>query len=139
MYKELIKECSKDNQWTKIQKPATITEIQEAQHTVGYQFPDDLKHLLLELNGDSYFLLSTNRIKEIYQINREYLKEIYEDVNCHIFFAENGCGDYYCYNILEDGEIDTSAIYIWEHEINKTSVVAKDIKELIRKYYNSEI
>ncbi len=73
------------------------------------------------------------------QINREYLKEIYEDVNCHIFFAENGCGDYYCYNILEDGEIDTSAIYIWEHEINKTSIVAKDIKELIRKYYNSEI
>lgn len=139
MYKELILECSKNNQWTKIQKPATITEIQEAEKTVGYQFPNDLKQLLLELNGDSYLLLSTNRIKEICQLNKEYLKEVYEDIDCHIFFAENGCGDYYCYNISENGEADTSDIYIWEHETNKTTIVAKDIKELICKYYNSEI
>lgn len=47
MYKELITECAKDNKWTKIQKPATITEIQEAEKIVGYQFPDELKLLLL--------------------------------------------------------------------------------------------
>lgn len=139
MFKELITECAKDNRWTRLQKPATITEIQEAENTVGYRFPDDLKQLLLELNGDSYLLLSTDRIKEICQLNRELLKEIYEDIDCHIFFAENGCGDYYCYNIAENGETDISAIYIWEHETNETALVAKDIQELIRKYYNSEI
>ncbi len=139
MYKELITECSKDNQWTKIQKPATTAEIKEAENTVGYPFPDDLIQLLLEMNGDSYLLLSTDRIKENCLLNREYLKEVYEDIDCHIFFAENGCGDYYCYNITENGEADTSAIYIWEHETNETTMVAKDIKDLISKYYMSEI
>lgn len=139
MYKELIIEYSKETPWTRVQKPATITEIQETEKTVGYQFPDDLKQLLLELNGDSYLLLSTDRIKENCQLNRKYLKEFYEDVDYHIFFAENGCGDYYCYNIAENGKVDSSAIYLWEHETNETSIVAKDIKELIHKYYNSEI
>lgn len=139
MYRELIEECSKVNRWTMIQEPATIDEIQKAENIVGYKFPDSLKQLLLELNGDSYFLLSTDRIIENCLLNRKYLKECYEDIDYHIFFAENGCGDYYCFNIAENGEADTSAIYIWEHETNETSVVAKDIKELICRYYNSEI
>ena len=139
MYKELVIEYSKNNQWTKIQKPATTAEIKEAENTVGYPFPDELKQLLLELNGDSYFLLSTDRIKENCLLNRKYLKEVYEDIDLHIFFAENGCGDYYCYNISENGKVNTSAIYIWEHETNEIHAVAKDIRELIYKYYNSEI
>lgn len=139
MYKELILECSKDIKWTRIQSPATITEIQEAENIVGYIFPIELKQMLSELNGDSYLLLSTDRIKENCLLNREYLKECYEDIDRHIFFAENGCGDYYCYNIDDNGKPDTSAIYIWEHETNETYVVANDIKELIIRYYNSEI
>lgn len=139
MYKELILECARNNQWTVIGSPATIAEIQAAESIVGYPFPAELTQLLLELNGDSYLLLSTNRIIENCQLNRAYLKECYEDIDQHIFFAENGCGDYYCYNVTENGEANTSAIYVWEHETNETSVVAKDIADLIRRYYNSEI
>ena len=72
-------------------------------------------------------------------LNREYLLECYEDIENHIFFAGNGCGDYYCNNVSPDGTVDTSAIYIWLHEDNKTRWVAKDIEELIRRYYNAEI
>lgn len=39
--------------------------------------------------------------------------ECYEDIEKHIFFDGNGCGDYYCYNINQDGIVDISAIYIW--------------------------
>lgn len=139
MYKELISELSKNNQWVKIQFPATEEHILNAESVVGYAFPKELKQLFYELNGDSYLILSTDEIIKNCMLNREYLKECYEDIDLHIFFASNGCGDYYCYNVSQNGEADTSAIYIWEHETNETFYVAKDIKELIVKYYNSEI
>lgn len=139
MYKELITELSKDNQWVNVQPPATEKDILNAESVVGYAFPNELKQLLYELNGDSYLILSTEEIINNCLLNREYLKECYEDIDFHIFFAGNGCGDYYCYNISPDGKINTGAIYIWEHETNETHFVAKDIKELLSKYYNSEI
>ena len=60
-------------------------------------------------------------------------------VNRNIYFATNGCGDYYCYRVLPNGETDTSAIYIWEHELFEIREVAKDLIDLIKKYYNDEI
>lgn len=46
---------------------------------------------------------------------------------------------YYCYRVLENGETDTTAIYIWEHELFEIREVAKDIANLITKYYNDEV
>ena len=110
MYKELILEASNGKAEIQIQKPATLSDIKQAENMVGYNFPDELKKLLLEMNGDKW-----------------------------LFFAGNGCGDYYCYNINQDGTVDISAIYIWLHEVNETHMVAGNMKELIRRYYNSEI
>ena len=139
MYKELVLECSEGRAKIQIQEPATRSEIQEAEKVVGYNFPEELKELLLEMNGDKWLLFSTEKIIECVSLNREYLLECYEDIESHIFFAGNGCGDYYCYNVREDGIVDTSAIHIWLHEDNETRWVAKDMEELIRRYYNSEI
>ena len=66
-------------------------------------------------------------------------EEFEEKVNRFVFFATNGCGDYYCYRVLANGETDASAIYIWEHELFEIREVAKDIAELITKYYNNEV
>lgn len=139
MYKELVLECSEGRAKIQIQEPATLLEIQEAEKVVGYSFPDELKELLLEMNGDKWLLFSTDQIIERVSLNREYLLECYEDIEQHIFFAGNGCGDYYCYNVSPDGVVDTSAIHIWLHEDNEMRWVAKDMEELIRRYYNSEI
>ena len=139
MYKEMVLECSEGKARIQIQEPATLSKIQEAEKVVGYNFPEELKKLLLEMNGDKWLLFSTEEIIRCASLNREYLLECYEDIERHIFFAGNGCGDYYCYNVSEDGIVDTSAIYIWRHEDNETCMVAKNIKELIRRYYNSEI
>ena len=139
MYKELVLECSEGKARIQIQEPATLSKIREAEKVVGYNFPEELQKLLLEMNGDKWLLFSTEEIIRCVSLNREYLLECYEDIERHIFFAGNGCGDYYCYNVSPDGTVDASAIHIWLHEDNETRMVAKDIEELIRKYYNSEI
>ena len=90
-------------------------------------------------------MLSAGEIISNAKRNREIMAEYFESdefeekVNRFVYFASNGCGDYYCYRVLSNGETDTSAIYIWEHELFETREVAKDIPDLITKYYNNEV
>ena len=145
MYRELISRWIEHHDWAKLQPPCSEEELQKAERYVGYAFPEELKELLRETNGDRWLLLSAKQIMEHVDSNRsvwpEYLEpeEFLEKVDRHIFFATNGCGDYYCYRILPNGVIDTSAIYLWEHENFEVQVVARDLPDLISKYYNNEI
>lgn len=153
MYRELVLECSKGIEWVNVQPPCGEDVIAEAEKVVGYAFPEELKKLLRELNGDGWLLLSAEEIMENVRLNREIFlpdfeeenkKEDYLDrVERFVFFATNGCGDYYCYRVTPDGIVDDSTIYIWEHERLGESCcwepVAHNIKELIERYYNDEI
>lgn len=145
MYRELIKKLTMSHQWANVQEPCPEEEIQRAEEYVGFKFPEELKALLRETNGDHWFLLSAERIISHIKENREIFPEYFapdefeEKVNRFIFFATNGCGDYYCYRVLENGETDASAIYIWEHELFEIREVAKSLAELITKYYNDEM
>lgn len=145
MYRELLSEHIKKTDWAQLQSPCPESDIAKVEKVVGYTFPDDLKALLRETNGDRWFLLSAKEIIENVERNRSILSECLEPdeylekVDRYIFFATNGCGDYYCYRVCENGKVDTSAIYIWEHEEFETHYVAKDIREAIIKYYNNEI
>jgi hypothetical protein len=145
MYRDLIGKLIKGHSWAKLQDPCSEDEIIKAEKYVGFIFPEELKTLLRETNGDHWFLLSADDIIKHVKTNREiypeYLEsaEFEEKVNRFVYFATNGCGDYYCYRVLENGETDISAIYIWEHELFEIREVAKDISELITKYYNNEV
>ncbi len=139
MFKKLITSCAKGIRFVKIQRPAKEKEIKAAEAAVGYCFPAELTQLLSELNGDRWLFFSTEEIIHTTQIAREGLRECYPDIDRHIFFAGNGCGDYYCYNILPDDTVETTAIYIWEHETNETHQVASSLSELIVRYYHDEI
>lgn len=139
MYRETLENYAKENKWVKIQPPAQMQDIKKAEEYVGHPFPDELVKLLLELNGDKWLILSTEEIIETAFNTREYLSECYEDIQNHIFFAGNGCGDYYCYNVSVDGIVEEENIYIWEHEDNVCRLVAKNIEEMIRRYINDEI
>lgn len=116
----------------------------ESQKAVGYSFPKELKVLFQELNGDKYLLLSAKEIIEQAKLNRE-IQEEYSDeefvkeLDRFLFFATNGCGDYYCYHADSDGVLDETAIYIWEHEEYCWKQVATNMAELITRYYNAEI
>lgn len=139
MYRELIEKLSAGRSQAEIQPPALPSEIQAAEDAVGMVFPSELTALLLELNGDKWLLFSTEEIIETVNLSREYLLDCCEDIERHIFFAGNGCGDYYCYNVSDDGSVDDRRIYIWEHEINETHLVASSIAELIARYFHDEI
>ena len=153
MYRELVLELSKGNEWVKVQPPCSEVVISEAEKVVGYSFPEELKNLLREMNGDKWLFLSAEEIIENVKLNREiflplfeedYSKEEYQErVDRFIFFATNGCGDYYCYRVCPNGTADKSVIYIWEHEYIGDSCcwrpVANNIKELIVRYCNGEI
>lgn len=145
MYRELIGELIKNNDWAQLQEPCPERDIDKAEKYVGYTFPDELKALLRETDGDRWFLLSVKEIIENVERNRNIMAEYFEQdeflekVDRHIFFATNGCGDYYCYRILPNGETDTAAIYLWEHELFETHAVAENMTDLIVKYYGDEI
>ena len=146
MYKEFIEGFIRGHRWATLQAPCPENKIEEAERYVGFAFPDELKNLLRETDGDNWLLMSADQIMQRVKLNREILADAFDDedefnekVDRHIFFGSNGCGDHYCYRILPNGEADTSAIYIWEHELFETRKVAKDIPDLIAKYYNDEV
>lgn len=145
MYRELIEKLMTGNNWAKLQEPCPENEIAMAEKYIGFTFPEELKALLRETNGDGWFLLSTEEIIRNVKTNREIFPEFLEadefeeKVNRFVFFATNGCGDYYCYRVLENDETDPSAIYIWEHELFEIREVAKNIADLITKYCNNEV
>ena len=145
MYREMIEALTEGNKWVKLQSPCPENRIAEAEKYVGFVFPQELKALLRETDGDRYFLLSAEEIIDNVKTNREifpeYLEpdEFEEKINRFIFFATNGCGDYYCYRVLPNGEADGSAVYIWEHELFEIRKVAENITDLITKYYKDEV
>lgn len=146
MYRELIEEQIRHHDWARLQEPCPEEEIERAEALVGYPFPEELKELLRETNGDRWLLMSAEQIIETVRLNREILAECFdnreefeEKIDRHIFFAANGCGDYYGYRILPDGKVDTTALYIWEHETFEHRIAARDICDLILRYYGDEI
>jgi len=67
------------------------------------------------------------------------LGEVYPGVDRLLYFAGNGCGDYYCYAVGDDGAADPSVIYRWEHEDNRRVEVADCLDTLIMRYFDDQI
>jgi len=79
MYRELIAECSRGNNWAKLQPPCPMAEIESAEAYIGYAFPAALKELLLETNGDRWLLHSVQEIIENVRLNRSILAECFDE------------------------------------------------------------
>jgi hypothetical protein len=138
MYIEQIRKYMNDNKYINPHPPADLKMITNAENRLSVIFPNELKELLLEMDGDNWLLLSVKQIIEDNLQVREALSECYEGLNEILFIGGNGCGDYYSYSIL-DGQINSTEIVKWEHEDNSKMVVAYSLKEMIDKYYNDEI
>ena len=54
--------------------------------------------MLLEFDGDGWLLLSADQIIEINEMLRELVE--FMPLDCFLFIARNGCGDYYSYNFV---------------------------------------
>ena len=146
MYRELLWRYIENHNWAKLQEPCGEETIKRAEKYIGHGFPAELKALLRETDGDGWLLLSAEEMLRHVKTNREIFPEAFdseeeylEKVDRHIFFATNGCGDYYCYRVKADGSVDESEIFIWEHELFETRPAAKDIADLICKYYTDQV
>lgn len=138
MYKELVAPFAQKNEWIVPQKPAAHEQIETAEQAMKVAFPNELKQLLKEMNGDKYFCLSCEQIVEYNRIVREGLSEFYEGLYHLLFVAGNGCGDYYGY-VIQSGLCIEGQIIMWEHETNETHIVAASLAEMISRYYSGEI
>ena len=136
-WKKVIENVSANNENVKCNPSATKEEIEEVESKLKIKLPKDLKELLLELNGDNYFVFSTSQIIDINLTIREAMTS-YMPLDCLLFIAGNGCGDYFGYPITVDGLKDWE-IFMWEHESDNRFYRSNGLEDVIRKYYNDEI
>ncbi len=139
MYKEKLLHYAHTNEYVKPKVGATAAMIHSVEKDLGCTFPPELRSLLSETNGDGYLFFSTDEILETNIRARTMMSECYEGLEKLLFFAGNGCGDYYCYQIRPSGQADSSSIYIWMHEDNELGSVAHSLTEMIDRYFNDEI
>ena len=73
MFTELLSQCIQEAgvEYAHLEPPCPEEEIALAEAAVGYPFPQELKALLRETNGDSWLLLSASRMVETAQLNRK--------------------------------------------------------------------
>lgn len=142
MYIELLKRYASGIESLKIQPPVTKNDLCKAEKTLNILFPNELKELLLETNGDSFLLLSIKSIirdnLDFRSMNPEIIEPELFNFSKFLFFATNGCGDYYGYKI-ENNAITSTSIFVFDHEEYDSRIVAADAAELIRLYYQDQI
>ena len=136
MWKSKILELNKDNPFSKLNHPATEAQISEVSLKLKVKIPDELEALLKEVNGDGDTFLSTEQIIRDNLSLREM--EDFMPLDVLLFFAENGCGDYFGYAIRKNGEIDNN-IFMWDHESDSRKWVAQGLDQFIERRKNEEI
>jgi len=133
VYQKITDKCD----YIKVNTAANTALIEKAEKKLGVKFPGELSEFLLEINGDNWFMFSVEQIIEINTITRKL--DCYMPLNCLLFFAGNGCGDYFGYPVVGQNEVNDSNIYRWDHEYDNRIWVASGLEEIILKYYNEEI
>lgn len=135
MWIEKIKEFAKTISFIHINPPASDSEIIHLENSFN-EIPDDLIKLLKELNGDGCTFLSVNEIIETNQRLRKIVD--YMPLDCLLFFAGNGCGDYFGYQIRKSG-LCSYNIFLWDHESDNRTFAAGSMDHFISRYCNGEI
>lgn len=136
-WKTLLEQFTQDNPYMKLNPPATEQQILEIEEKLQVRLPPDLKELLGETNGDDYLLLSAAHIIEDNLMMREM--HCFMPLDCLLFFAGNGCGDYYGFPITREDGVRDDNVYIWCHENDNRQWVAGSLEQTILRYYNNEI
>lgn len=142
MYIDLLKQYASNIKSIKFQPAVMESDISKAEKRLNILFPDELKNLLFETNGDNFLLLSLEQIIEdnlnLRDLNPDIIEPERFNFSEFLFFATNGCGDYYGYNI-DNGTIQSTYVFVFNHEEYTARNVAADIAELIKLYYQDQI
>ena len=135
MWRNKITFIANTNKHIIMMPPASNDDIITLTSTLG-DIPESLIVFLLEINGDCYFFLSVEQIIETNLLLRSI--DTYMPLDCLLFFATNGCGDYFGYQIRKNG-INANRIYFWDHESDNRIYVASSLEEVFDRYFKNEI
>lgn len=126
--------------------PASHQLIDDCEKRLGVIFPKELKDLLLQTNGvrervstakgeidSGYFLFSIERILEINVFQRTQIGDYTMPLDCLLFFAEDGIGDYFGFAVV-NGRIPHSRIYFWNHEDDSRVSIAPSLEYFIKNW-----
>lgn len=137
MWKELINSCD-EKAAVVFSQPASDDAIQALEADFEITLPDQLADYLRESNGDDTLMMSVERIFDCNTQLREQGAQDHMPLDCLLFFAENGCGGYYGYPVI-DGALRGDKIYFWWKETDDRTMAASDLKDFLTKYYKGEI
>ena len=142
MYLELInlfRTTRKYGNEIKPQAPASMEEIFCAEQQTGIQFPQELRDLLLEMNGDCNLFFS---LEEIINYTACQCSKHYPPGSL-LFFGGDGAGNLFAYQVKES-KAAAGKIYLWEHEIavfgpeeDELEFQAVSLTALIQDYYGN--
>jgi len=132
MWRQVVLRASEGKPYVSLNPPASVGDIQAVESALGLRLPSDLAELLRQFDGDNYFLFSCRQITETNLMLRS--TTAWMPLDCLLFVAGNGCGDYFGYPITGDGMKETE-IFMWEHEYDNRTYWAQGLSEAIEKYY----
>ncbi len=142
MYLELVNEFRTTRKYggeIKPRVPATEAEIARAEREIGIQFPQELRDLLLEMDGDCNLFLSLNDIVEYnaYPYSEQY------PIGSLLIFGADGSGNLFAYKV-KDKRAEGGEIYLWDHELaawgpeeEELQYQASSISGLIQDFYGT--
>ncbi|WP_418895896.1 SMI1/KNR4 family protein [Sporosarcina cyprini] len=142
MWKDYIYSVSKEYLF---KPPAANAELISISEELNVKVPQKLFKLLSETNG-VFDCFGCPLIWSTAQIVRDNLffrdlganKDLYMPFDNLLFFSDNGCGDMFCYKLL-NGSILAEDIYVWNHEDDSRLWVASSLEEFIRGWITGEI
>ena len=142
MYLELVNEFRTTRKYgdnIKPRSPASVAEISHAEQQIGIRFPQELRNLLLEMDGECDLFLS---LDDIIKYNAYPYSENYP-IGSLLFFGADGAGNLFAYKV-ENKEAKSGEIYLWDHELavwgpkeDELLHKASTLLDLIRDYYGT--
>jgi len=141
MYLELVNEFRTTRKYgddIRPRAPATVAEIAQAEQQIGVRFPQELRELLLEMNGDCNLFLG---LDDMLRYNAYPFSEQYP-IGSLLIFGADGAGNLFAYKV-RDKKAKAGEIYLWDHEIaawgpkeEELCCQASSLAELIQDYYS---
>jgi SMI1-KNR4 cell-wall len=126
-------------------EPAAEQALFAAETQLGMRLPQSLRELLVESNGvrGEYDLALIWPIERIVADNRSFresesFRTLYMPFDGLLFFADAGNGDQFAFAVA-GGQVRRSDIFVWNHEDDSRTWLAKDLHEYLEGWVSGRI
>jgi len=126
--------------------PIADDELNKIKEATGTEVSGDLLNLLLQTNGikdnrfGDYLVYDSDRIIEHYKLCLDYFKPSkFAYSRPLLFFADDGCGNYFGYEVKGNQIISPQIIFFSPIEPDKLRIVASDFSTWATEWYTGKL